>query len=131
MRIKLLPKASPLFSILFRGRPAIFRGVRAIDEIPSLVELRNRVRPFCDGRSFRRLKIFGSVVRGNARSGSDVVLLVTLGDSRPVSTAELLEMAGEAEEVVGAPVDFVLRQSLEKSPNHFAREHPLNGSLRL
>jgi hypothetical protein len=34
-------------------------------------------------------------------------------------------MAGEAEEVVGAPVDFVLRRSLEKSPNHFAREHIL------
>jgi hypothetical protein len=42
-----------------------------------------------------------------------------------VSTAELLEMAGEAEELVGRPVDFVLRHSLEKSPNRFAREHIL------
>ena len=34
-------------------------------------------------------------------------------------------MAGEAEELIGHPVDFVLRPSLEKSPNRFAREHIL------
>ena len=34
-------------------------------------------------------------------------LLVTFDE--PVSTAALLEMAGEAEELVGIPVDFVLR----------------------
>ena len=55
----------------------------------------------------------------------DNILLVTPDDSQSPTTAELLEMAGEAEELIGAPVDFVLRQSLEKSPNHFAREHIL------
>jgi hypothetical protein len=29
----------------------------------------------------------------------------------------MLEMAGEAEELVGAPVDFVLHAALENSPN--------------
>ena len=56
-------------------------------------------------------------------------MLVTLDDSKPVSTAQLLEMAGEAEELVGVPVDFVLRQSLEKSPNRFAREHILASAV--
>jgi len=55
-----------------------------------------------------------------------VDLLVTLDESLPVSTGELLEMVGEAEELVGAPVDFVLRRSLERSRNHFAREHILS-----
>jgi predicted nucleotidyltransferase len=58
-----------------------------------------------------------------------VDLLVTLDESSPVSTADLLEMAGEAEERVGAPVDFVLRRSLEKSPNRFAREHILSTAV--
>ena len=49
---------------------------------------------------------------------------MTLDESAPVSTSEL-EMAGEAEELIGRPVDFVLRSSLEKSPNRFAREHIL------
>ena len=50
---------------------------------------------------------------------------MTFDESTPVSTAELLEMAGEAEELVGRPIDFVMRPSLEKSPNRFAREHIL------
>lgn len=65
------------------------------------------------------------MAQGQAAPGSDVDLLVTLDESVLVSTAELLEMAGEAEELVGRPVDFVLRSSLEKSPNRFAREHIL------
>ena len=56
-------------------------------------------------------------------------LLVTLNESSPVSVAELLEMAGEAEEVVGRPMDFVLRPSLEKSPNRSAREHILSTAV--
>jgi len=54
---------------------------------------------------------------------------VTLDETVPVSTAELLEMAGEAEELVGAPVDFVLRRSVEQSPNRYAREHILGTAV--
>ena len=88
-------------------------------------ELRERLRPFCERHRIRRLEVFGSAAVGLATSTSDVDLLVTLDESTPVSTSELLEMAGEAEELIGRPVDFVLRPSLEKSPNHFAREHIL------
>jgi len=98
-------------------------------ESQSLAELRNRLRPFCEKHPIRRLEIFGSAAHGNAKPGSDVDLLVTLDESAPVSTADLLEMAGEAEEVVGAPVDFVLRPALEKSPNRFAREHILSTAV--
>lgn len=105
--------------------------MRTNHETLSLAELQNRLRPFCEKHPIRRLEIFGSAARGDARPGSDVDLLVTLDDPARVSTAELLEMAGEAEEVVGAPVDFVLRSSLEKSPNRFAREHILSSAVRV
>jgi hypothetical protein len=88
-------------------------------------DLRKRLRPFCQKHPIRRLEVFGSAALGHTRPGSDVDLLVTLDESTPVSTAELLDMAGEAEELIGRPVDFVLRRSLEKSPNRFAREHIL------
>ena len=103
--------------------------VRTIEETPSLAELRKRLRVFCEKHPIRRLEIFGSAARGDARPGSDIDLLVTLDDSVPVSTTELLEMAGEAEEIVGAPIDFVLRPSLERSPNRFAREHILSSAV--
>ena len=92
-------------------------------------ELRRRFRPFCEKHHIRRLEVFGSVARGEAGPGSDVDLLVTLDEAVPISTAELLEMAGEAEELAGAPVDFVLRSSLEKSPNRIARDHILSTSV--
>jgi len=95
----------------------------------SLAALRERLRPFCAKYPIRRLDVFGSAARGEAGPQSDVDLLVTL--SMPVSTAQLLEMAGEAEEVVGAPVDFVLRSSLEKSRNRMVREHILSTAVCL
>jgi predicted nucleotidyltransferase len=97
--------------------------------IPSIPELRSIFRPFCAKYGIRRLEIFGSAARGSARPGSDLDLLVTLDDSAPASTGRLLEMAGEAEELAGVPVDFVLRRSVEESPNHFAREGILKSAV--
>src|SRR5262245_46382510 len=88
-------------------------------------KLRKRLRPFCEKHRIRRLEVFGSAAGGQATSSSDVDLLVTLDESTPVSTSELLEMAGEAEELLVRPVDLVLRPSLEKSPDRFAREQML------
>jgi predicted nucleotidyltransferase len=92
-------------------------------------ELRRRLLPFCQKHHIRRVEIFGSAARGQAGPRSDVDLLVTLDESVPVSTPALLEMAGEAEELLGTPVDFVLRSSLEKSPNRFARDHILSTAV--
>jgi predicted nucleotidyltransferase len=93
--------------------------------------LRTALRAFCERHPIRRLDVFGSAARGQASPRSDVDLLVTLDDSVPVSTREILEMAGEAEEIVGVPVDFVLRQALDQSPNGFAREHILATAVQL
>lgn len=100
-------------------------GVSKVDGALSLAELRGRLRSFCVKHHIRRLEIFGSAAHGEAAAGSDVDLLVTLDENAPVSTSDMLEMAGEAEELVGRPVDFVLRPALEKSSNRFAREHIL------
>ena len=97
----------------------------------SIAELQRLFRPFCEKHHIRRLEVFGSAARGQAATGSDVDLLVTLDDSRPVKTTDLLEMAGEAEELAGAPVDFVLRRSVERSPNPFAREHILASAITI
>jgi predicted nucleotidyltransferase len=98
-------------------------------ETQSADELRRRLRPFCQKHHIRKLEIFGSAARGQAGPRSDVDLLVPFDESVPVCAAALIEMAGEAEELVGAPVDFVLRSSLEKSPNRFARDHILSTAV--
>lgn len=98
---------------------------------PSPEELRERLRPFCERRRIRRLDVFGSAARGNAAPGSDVDLLVDFDEGARVTVDELLDMAGEAEEIVGVPVDFVLRSALDKSPNPHARQSILSGAVRL
>ncbi|MEO8327776.1 MAG: nucleotidyltransferase domain-containing protein [Nitrospirota bacterium] len=95
----------------------------------SPASLRQRLQPFCEKHHIQRLEVFGSVARGQAGPGSDMDLLVTFDE--PVSTSMLLEMAGEAEELVGIPVDFVLRRSLEQSPNRFAREQIISSAVCL
>jgi predicted nucleotidyltransferase len=74
--------------------------------MPSLADLRRRLRPFCEKHHILRLEIFGSAARGRVSPASDVDLLVTFDDSASVSTAALLEIAGEAEELVGRPRRF-------------------------
>jgi len=119
---------TPLEINLRTGYPAAMGGVRKTEFAD---ELGRRLGPFCQKYHIRRLDVFGSAARGQANPHSDVDLLVTLDESVPVSTAALLEMAGEAEELVGAPVDFVLRHSLEQSPNRFARDYILSTAVRV
>ncbi|MCX8091901.1 MAG: nucleotidyltransferase domain-containing protein [Verrucomicrobiae bacterium] len=95
----------------------------------SLTELRERFKPFCERHRVRRLEVFGSAARGEGTGLSDVDLLVTLERPESVSVAELLEMAGEAEEIAGRPVDFVLRDAIERSPNRFARAEILASAV--
>lgn len=94
-----------------------------------LAEMGELFRSFCQKHRIRRLEVFGSAAHGQMTARSDVDLLITPNEAYPPSTAELLEMAGEAEELVGVPVDFVLRSSLEKSSNRFAREHILGTAV--
>lgn len=97
----------------------------------SLPELKDALAPFCEKHRIQRLDLFGSVARGDAGEASDVDLLVDFAEPGRVSTEDLLEMAGEAEEIVGAPVDFVLRSSLKSSQNQFARDAILESSICL
>ena len=77
-------------------------------------ELKARLASFCQRYDVQRMDVFGSVANGRANVESDVDLLVTLREEPPVGVSELLEMAGEAEEIVGLPIDFVLRSNLER-----------------
>lgn len=96
---------------------------------PLLSEVASRLQPLGRRHPIRRLEVFGSVARGEATAASDLDLLVTLDETRDCSTDELLEMAGEAEELAGRPVDFVLRRSIEQSPNTIAKDQILNSAV--
>ena len=71
-------------------------------------------------RRARRIAVFGSVARGEARRGSDVDLLV---DFEPgVSLLDQVALFQDLEELLGVGVDVVSRSGLKPRDNHIRGE---------
>ena len=80
---------------------------------PNLSEIRHRLAEAHEDLfrryPIRRLGIFGSVVRGDARPGSDIDILVEF--SEPVGF-EIVDLAMELETLLGHKVDLVSRKGI-------------------
>jgi uncharacterized protein len=57
------------------------------------------------------LEIFGSRARGDARSDSDLDVLVTL--EKPIGLFQLVELEEDLTKLLGVKVDLVLRSALK------------------
>ncbi len=95
----------------------------------TIQKLRSDFAPFCRKYGIQSLAVFGSLARGKARPDSDLDLLVEPGQG--VTIPEILEMAGEAEEIAGRPVDFVLLKSLLKTADRSRADHILSTAVYL
>ena len=73
----------------------------------------------------RDVRVFGSFARGEERQGSDLDLLVTLGEGR--SLLDLVGFKQDLEDLVHCPVDVVTEQGL--SP--YLRERILSEAVPL
>lgn len=95
----------------------------------TLSKLRSEFTPFCQKHGIKSLAVFGSLARGTDQPDSDLDPLV---EPAPETTIpEILEMAGEAEEIAGRPVDFVLRKSLLQSSYRRGADHILSTAVFL
>lgn len=76
--------------------------------MPTLQQLRTQresILRAADARGLQDVRVFGSVARGTAGSGSDVDLLVHPGAG--ASVFDLASFMAEVEELLGAEVDAV------------------------
>jgi uncharacterized protein len=73
----------------------------------------------------RNVRVFGSLARGEGREGSDLYLLVTLGEGR--SLLDLVGLKQDLEDLVHRPVDVVTERAL--SPH--LRERVLSEAVPL
>jgi predicted nucleotidyltransferase len=73
----------------------------------------------------RDVRVFGSLARGEGGKGSDLDLLVTLGEGR--SLLDLVGLKQDLEDLVDRPVDVVTEQAL--SP--YLRERVLSEAIPL
>lgn len=75
-----------------------------------LTQLTGRMEEIRQRFSVRRLSIFGSVVRGEAREGSDVDMLVAF--DRKASFDIFMDLKFYLEELLGTGVDLVTDKAL-------------------
>ncbi len=85
--------------------------MRTLDEV--IAELR-RVQPDLRRRyPIRELGIFGSYARGEQTEGSDVDIVVDLGDG--VGLFELAGLQQDLSDTLGVKVDLVMKEALRRS----------------
>jgi predicted nucleotidyltransferase len=93
-----------------------------------------RIAEFCRKWQIKELALFGSALGDEFRPDSDVDLLVTFQDPKRSFGAwmgELQEMKTELEQLFSRSVDFVLRESVERSENYIRRRSILQNLLPL
>ena len=78
---------------------------------------------FCRERGIARLELFGSALREDFRSDSDVDLLCTLTAEKDqrCGLLEWVDMQFKLEKIFGRPVDLVSRWVIERSRNPYRR----------
>ena len=81
------------------------------------------IRDFCQKWRVRELALFGSVLREDFNSDSDVDVTVSFEDGAPWSLWDILDMRKELQQMFGRPVDIVEKEALR---NPFRRQEILS-----
>ena len=86
------------------------------------------IAAFCQRWNVSELALFGSVLRADFRSDSDVDVLVTFKPDAKVRFADLMQMEQELGAIFGRKVDLGTRKSVEQDPNYLRRREILNSA---
>ena len=83
----------------------------------------DKITLFCRQWKIRELSLFGSALRDDFRSDSDVDVFVSFFEDARWSLFDLVSMADELSNVLGRPVDLVEKEALR---NPFRRQSILS-----
>lgn len=86
---------------------------------PPLKEIVRRLAPFCRHHGITRLEIFGSAVRGDARTGSDVDLIATFPEHPGLEIVTIEEECGK---LLGVPVHLLTYEAVDEMTNPYRKE---------
>jgi len=100
--------------------------------MPPRLEIdREAIADFCRRRHITEMSLFGSVLRDDFRSDSDVDVLVTFAREDRSTLFDLVHMQEELTVIFGRSVDLVSRTAVEKSENWIRRRAILEGAERI
>ena len=88
------------------------------------------IAEFCARWKIKEFYLFGSVLRNDFRSDSDIDVMVTFSLNHSWSLFDLVGMKEELEDAFSRKVDIMTRASIERSGNSIRRKEIL-GTARL
>jgi len=89
---------------------------------------KEKIAEFCQKWKIREFAFFGSVLREDFRSDSDIDVLVTFDGSARHTLFDLVHMEEELKEIFGRDVDVVSRRGIESSRNYIRRKAILDSA---
>ena len=81
---------------------------------------------FCQSNLIAELAVFGSILRDDFSSNSDVDVLITYLPSAPRGLLEKVQLKEQFENLFHRPVDLISKTSIENSYNWIKRSSILN-----
>ena len=88
----------------------------------------NEIESFCKKWGIVEMSLFGSVLRGDFASASDVDVLITFADGARHGLFDMVRMRGGLENILRRKVDLVSRRAVEVSKNKIRREAILSSA---
>jgi len=89
------------------------------------------IERFCERWKISELSLFGSALRDDFRSSSDVDVLVSFSPDADWGLLDHVAMREELQEIFGRSVDLVTRRSVERSRNWIRRKAILDSAKSL
>jgi predicted nucleotidyltransferase len=101
-----------------------------LNKLPQLsIQLpQNKITGFCQRWSINEFAVFGSILRDDFTSESDIDVLVTFAPDAQWSLLDHVEMQEELQTILDRPVDLLTRPSVERSRNYLRRKAILNSA---
>jgi predicted nucleotidyltransferase len=87
-----------------------------------------QIQNFCDRWHITEFALFGSILRDDFRSDSDVDVLVTFAPDAQRGLSETLQMKDELQSIFGRKVDFIVKTAIERSENWLRRKNILESA---
>ena len=87
-----------------------------------------KIQEFCDRWQISEFAVFGSVLRNDFRSDSDIDVLVTFAPDAKRGLTETLQMKEELQNILGRKVDFIVKAAIERSENWLRRKNILESA---
>jgi len=86
---------------------------------------KDKIITFCQRNYIRSLSLFGSVLREDFGTESDIDILVEFEQGHEPGLMEIVDIESELSGILGRKVDLVERKAVERSENYIRRRHIL------